>query len=351
MKSLANSLALLAALLTTSPCEGADLVLRERATQHGAVIRLGDVADISTASSTELSRLANTPLLPAPAEGTQQFLNVSQIRELLAARGILLNRLSFRGAKVVEIGAAAKPLKVDAKAMPPKQSRQEVELRVQRAIERHLQSGSKESRWRVDLLLDKGNLVDVAHLEEELLVRGRPQPRSGRERFFLRDGENKQEFAVTADVAKIQSVVMVKHRIERGQLIRASDVELRKQAGNVPSGSLIDLQQVIGTEAQRALRPDVIVQKSHIRRALQVRRGETVNVFVRTGGVAVRTRAIAKANGAMGDLIALESLEGKKRLDASVSGPGEVTLYAAGAQATDYASLHRDASHEKLRRR
>jgi len=52
MKSFTYYLALLITLLANFPSQGADLVLRERATQHGAIIRLGDIADIGAKSST-----------------------------------------------------------------------------------------------------------------------------------------------------------------------------------------------------------------------------------------------------------------------------------------------------------
>jgi len=279
-------------------------------------------------------------------------LNVSQVRELLVARGIQVKGITFSGAQVVEIGAASTSQKAaspktespnkGAAPKPLELSKREVELRVQLAIERSLQN-TTNNRWRVEVSLGKNQVLEVASLGDELLVRGKPQPRSGKERFVLSaSGKNKSELAVTATVTEIRSVVVVKQRIERGQLIRAANVEIREQEGNLPKGSIADLQLVIGKEAQRTLRPEEIVQQNHIRAALQVRRGETVNVFVRTGGVVVRTRAVSKSNGALGELIILETLADKKRIDASVSGPGEATVYATGGRATDYASLNRD---------
>ena len=221
MKSFAHALAVLITLLATSSSAGAELVLRERATQHGAVVRLGDLADISAASSTETTGLANTPLLPAPAAGTSLFLNVAQLRELLLARGIRLDQLDFRGAQVVEIGNATAPPDLEAKAMPAPPTPQEVERRVERAIERHLQDSTGGGRWRVAVLIDKRRVLDIAALADELTVRGRPQPRSGRERFFVSTANQPQELAVTADVTRIQSAVVVKRPIDRGALVRA----------------------------------------------------------------------------------------------------------------------------------
>jgi len=341
MKSFTYYLALLITLLANSPSLGADLMLRERATQHGAIIRLGDIADVGTSSSAELDALARTPLLPAPAKGTQQFLSVAQVRDLLQARGIQLDALTFQGASIVEIGGAVLPSKKEALPAVLKLSHHELEMRVQRAIERHLQNKARTGQWRVEVSLHETLDSKLVKLGAKLEVRSQQKLRSGKQRFLLSGSEGKKEIAISATITQVQSVVVVLRRVERGQIVRTADVELRTREGNLPRGSLTDLQQVVGKAAQRTLRSDEIVQGNYLRAAWQVLRGETVNVFVRTGGIVVRTRAIAKENGAMGELIAVETVEDEQRLNVSVSGPGEVTVYATGGQTTEYASLRR----------
>ncbi len=346
MKSLTYTVACLLAVLVPSSGLGAELMLRERATQHGVIIRLGDIADIAAASPAELKILSSTPLLPAPAKGTQQFLTIAQIRDLLVTRGIQMDRIAIQGAGIVEIGAATKPTESDKK--PSTQfSHQEIELRVQQAIEQYLQYNTNVERWQVEISLNESQVEKIAGLRANLAVREQTRLRSGKQRFFLGDGGESQEILLTATITQIQSVVVVRQRIAREQLVRPADVEIREREGNLPSSSLTDLEQVVGKVALRALRPEEILQKNHLRAAWQVRRGETVRVYVRTGGIVVRTRAVAKENGAMGDLINVELLEDKKRLAVSVSGPGEVVVYATGGQATDYTSLSRDETRRR----
>ncbi len=349
MKLLPCTFALLLALLVHSSSQGAELVLREYATQHGPIIRLGDIADIGASSPAELKILASTPLLPAPAPGTQQFLSAAQVRDLLTARGLQIERLTIQGAALVEIGSNTQPTKSEQEPQTPKLTHQAAELQVQQAIEGYLQSETSVGQWRVEVLLSERLVSQVAQLGVPVEARGQRKLRSGRQRFFLSSGEGEKELLVTATITQIQKVVVVRQRIQRDQLVRAVDVEILQREGHLPSGSLTDLEQVIGKVALRALRPDEILQKNHVRAAWQVRRGETVKVFVRTGGIVVRTRAVAKENGAMGDLIAVEMLEGKKRLTVSVSGPGEVAVYATGGRTTDYASLSRDGQLQELK--
>ena len=341
MKTSCIQLAVLILVLAPITSQAADLVLRDRATDHSPVIRLGDIADISSAHTSEVHDLASTPLMPAPASGTTQYLSVAQVRELLAARGVQLETLKLSGASVVEIGEAIQlPKVVD---LPMQKNLQlDVEASVIQAIEQNLLQQSGHSHWRVEFQLSDRDRPRIKALGNTLQARSTRQPRTGRERFFLTDGLGK-EVSVLASITEIQSVVVVKRPIERGQLIGIADVELQQREGNLPVGILNDVQLAIGKEARRGFRVDELLQTNQIRAPWQVRRGETVSAIVRTGGIVVRTRAIAKQDGAHGDLISLETIGDKQRIDASVSGPGEVTVYATGGQTTDYAMLGRDS--------
>ena len=339
MNSIAQLLVLSTLMLIGSLAEGADLVLREHATQHGPIIRLGDIADIAASSNTELDALARIPLVPAPAKGTRQFLSAVQVRDLLVARGVQLDFLTFSGAKTVEVGAEAFVESPNQPAPTAPLTVEGAELRVKQAIEQHLQTTSGATRWRVELSLSKHQAQKAAALGADLVASHQQPLRPGRRRFTLSSPSKNHELVITADITQVQSVVVVVNPIDRGQLIRGTDVEIRDREGNLPKMSLTDLDQVIGQVAERTLHPDSIIQKSFVRAPWLVQRGETVNVYVRTGGIAVRTRAIARENGALGELVAVERLEDKQRLDVSVSGPGEVTLYATGGSTADYASL------------
>ncbi len=351
MKSLPTHFALLLTLLVCSTGQCAELLLRERATQHGAIVRLGDIADIAGGSPAEVQSLANTPLLPSPAPGTHQFLTVAQLRDLLVARGVRGSQLTIQGARTVELGASQRRAKfvrgsmvrgsVVASADQIALSRQAAEVRVRRAIEQTLQNSTATGRWRVEVSLNESQVTKLSGFGSQLEARGQQRLRSGRQRFQLTNGSNDQDLFVSANITQIRSVVVVRQSIERGNIVRASDVELLEREGNLPNGSMADLGQVVGQVAQRALRPETVLLKNHLRAVWQVRRGETVSVFVRTGGIVVRTRAVAKQDGAMGDLISVEMLADKQRLNVSVSGPGEVAIHATGGQTTEYASLNR----------
>src|SRR5690349_6703369 len=74
-----------------------DVKLRERVAPRGSVIRVGDVAEISTADRQQARELAALPLMPAPAPGTEQFLRTREIQDMLSAQGVDLGLLHFVG--------------------------------------------------------------------------------------------------------------------------------------------------------------------------------------------------------------------------------------------------------------
>ncbi len=320
---------------------GADVVLREQATTVGPIVRLGDVADISAASSSMLKRLSTTPLVPTPARGTTQFLQRSQVRDLLAARGIDILHLRFGGAKVVEIGKVSARPEVEPQTTPFALSNQEIENLLQEAIEQYLLNETGHDRWRITVKLNNAIFRNASSLGPNLMVRGGRAPWTGRQQFRVSGMPSDKIVDVQATVVKIQSVLFATRVIKKGDLIRATDVEIRQHEGRVPNLALGSLAQVVGMEAKRTISANAILQENHVRAPLQVQRGETVTVVARTGGVLVRTFAIARQDGAMGDLVQIETLDSKERFAARVSGRQRLEVLAAGTQAVDYATLGR----------
>ena len=110
---------------------------------------------------------------------------------------------------------------------------------------------------------------------------------------------------------------------------------------------MTSVSQAVGMEATRSIRSNQTLLRAHFTAPQQVARGETVTVFARTQGISVRTFAVARQDGALGDLIQVETVDKKDRFVARVSGRRELEVLAAGATASEYASLPR---HDELQR-
>jgi len=276
LNSILKCYVVLVALLSLTNglrADQAEIVLRQRAARSGPMIRLGDVADISAAAPERLHDLSTTPLLPAPAPGTREFLNRTRLRDLLKSRGVDLRQLAVSGAQVVEIGDGPDP------ALKPIEQR-------------------------------------------------RPQPIPAK------------------DAKPVQMTVVVVNDVAVGDLLGVSDVQLRAHEGRPSANYLTTLDQAIGMEARRRFNAGSRILRNQLRKPRKVLRGETVTIFARTGGISVKTYATARQDGALGDLIQVESLDKKERYTAHISGRRELEVLATGKNIKELVTLkNRSARH------
>ncbi|TWU25549.1 flagellar basal body P-ring formation chaperone FlgA [Bythopirellula polymerisocia] len=339
MKSRILCLALLSSLAVTDT-QGATVLLHERASYTGAVVYLGDIADISSATPNEVNDLSTTPLLPAPSQGTKDYLRDNQIRELLISRGVDVTELLITGAKVVEISHSVvkkAPTPADPTTlMEP----QEIEDAVLAAIKHYLTSETGHQQWELELSLTDATLNKLAKLGSELMATAGHSPWTGPQRFQITGIGTANAVLVNATVDRLQEAVVAVRKIQPGDLIGVSDVEIRLQGGNMPATTVSSLEHVLGKEAIRAITPETILQIGQLRAPLQVQRGETVEVFARTGGITVKTFAVVKQDGSLGDLVQVETLDRKEKFAARVSGWKQLDVLPTGVSAADVATLH-----------
>jgi flagella basal body P-ring formation protein FlgA len=289
--------AVLMAVLTTvlsasQVSNAAEIVLRQQVTLRGPMVRLGDVADLSASNNTRLQELITTPLMPTPAPGTQKYLHVAQLRDLLNARGVSIADLRFRGAPQVVIRVRPKNLRnVSSK---PTTS----EPHTPTTSQTHSDQTSQRN-------VEKGQ------------------------------SDTQQPIEPT-----VQVVVMVR-AVEKGTFVRADDIEIRNLERRMPFRAIQSLDQAVGKIAKQSLRSGVLLLENHLEAPRLVERGETVTVFARTAGIQVRTHAIAKQHGSLGALVQVETLDRGERFMARVTGLRELDVFTTGVTVAEHATLNR----------
>lgn len=328
-------------LLCVVDARGATVLLHERARFEGAVIYLGDIADISAATTSEVHDLSTTPLIPAPPVGSQEFLRANQIRELLISRGVDPRELSITGAAVVEISNTPNQKAANRAEPIPHLAPEEIEAAVSAAIERYLVAETGHQAWEIALSLSEANFRNLAKLGLEITASAGRSPWTGPQRFQITAPGAGNAFLVNAKIERLQDTVVALRKIQQGDLIGVADVEVRLQGGNLPTNTITALDQVLGKEALRAIAPETILQSGQLRSPLQVQRGETVEVYARSGGITVKTFAVVKQDGSLGDLVQVETLDRKEKFAARVTGWKQLDVLPTGATAADLATLHR----------
>lgn len=329
---------------------GAEIALRGQATLAGSIVRLGDVADLSSADEAETAELAAVPLLPAPAPGTQFFLDAAKIRQLLSSAGVDVRKVQIRGARSVAVNSPA--IDVEPTTTEPQQpatatgttttritpghpEREAVAVRVGAAIVAYLRQQTGHDLWNVEVTPDN-DVVDLDwHFGPQITVSGGQAPWTGRQRFDLAGNGSNKHAKTFAAVERVETVAFAVRQINVGDFVRATDVELKTFSGNIPSQAATTLETIVGKEAMQAIRPGTMVLSNQVRAPRLVHRGERVSVRARAAGIMVHTYATAQQDGSLGDLIAVQALEGKDRFAARVSGLRELEVLAAGVSAAD----------------
>ncbi len=331
------AIVLLAASAITTPCgSAAELRLRPQCTPAGAVVTLGDVAEISSADARQAAALAATELFPAPPSAEEKVVRVREIQDLLLLRGVNLTQHQFSGSSEVNIQSPAAGLRTAAVRSVSKAELQRIKRRLQDALVKFLdeQATSKQA-WSIEFELTEANARLFADRVAPIQVAGGAAAWTGKQQFdFAMNGpQGPVHAAIEATVRLIPPVVVALRPLGRGMVIREGDVALQNVAAadKLPA-ALHSLEETIGHELVRGVGAGAAVTSDVLRQPVAVHRGEIVSVLARAGGICIRTNARAHDDGSVGELVAIESLRDRSAYYARVRGVREVEVYARPPQ-------------------
>jgi flagella basal body P-ring formation protein FlgA len=335
------TIALAGLMLAACPSAAAELRLRSQCTPAGAVVTLGDVAEIASTDARQAAALAAIELFPAPAASEEKTVRVREVQDLLLLRGINMAEHQFSGSSevVVQVGA---PLSHAAAARPVSSAEiQRTKRRLSEALIKYLNERSaSQQAWGIEFELTAADARLFADPVAPIQVAGGMAPWTGPQRFELAVSGRQGPARATIDatVRVIGPVVVAVHSMARGEVIREGDVVLQRPASGSPTaadklpGALHSLDQALGHELVRTIGANTAVTADALRQPLSVHRGEVVTVVARAGGIRIRTNARAREDGSVGELVAVESLLNRSNYYARVSGTREVEVFARPPQ-------------------
>ncbi|HEX4142687.1 MAG TPA: flagellar basal body P-ring formation chaperone FlgA [Pirellulales bacterium] len=341
-KTMARVLAALATLLvalgTWPPASGdqmaaaAEIHLRGDCRADGVLVLLSDVAEIYSTNPDEVKALGRIDLVPAPAEGQRRYLRLREIEDLLVLRGLNLREHRFSGASKVTIVSVVDAVSSRSDGLPTQPiSIRHVSETVQKAIVAYLieQDPQNESSIvKITLTEDQAQAVSSV---KQITVGGGSSPWTGPQTFTIGGPSEKGTVNLTlaAEISLPPMLVVATHSMGRGVIIHPGDVRL--QAGQPNQGKariFQSVEEVIGCETARQVAEGQILDDQTVRPQLLVHRNEIVTIYSRTAGIQVRVTARSREDGAMGDLVTIESLAQRETYFARVVGPQTAEVYA-----------------------
>lgn len=338
------AVAVMVVLLSSVGVQAAEIQLREDVRSTGPLVLLGEVAGIHARHSVESAELATIDLFPAPPPGERRILRLRELQDVLAVRGVNLREHRFSGASQITIHGPrreeAAPKTLPRPAAPVQRvagDRKRVESRLCEVIQAYLIEKADDQGWLVEVSLTESKSADVAALGEALTVTGGAEPWTGKQHFQLSatNGDD-APISVVAEVKLPPALVIARYSLPKGTVLRADDVKLQRGIPTEGEATVYQsIDEVVGKETTRNITEGQILDSRVIRRPLLVRRNEIVTVYSRCDGVSVRTTARVRDDGAQGDLVTVETLEGRKPFFARVSGPQEVSVFAQAVSAAE----------------
>jgi flagella basal body P-ring formation protein FlgA len=310
----------------------AELRLRARCNPAGAVVTLGDVAEIGSADARQTASLAAIELFPAPSGTEQRIVRVREIQDLLLLRGVSLTQHQFCGANEVAVQTmVVRPQAPAGKSLPAAET-QRIKRRVCEALVKYLsEHAAAPQAWSVDFALTEAQARSLADPVRAINVAGGCTPWTGSQRFdvAVEGGKDPARVTIDASVRIVPPVVVALRGLARGAVIREGDVELQHlAAAEKMAGALHAVEDAIGHELVRPVGTGSPVAYDSLRAPLAVHRGEVVTVYAQSGAVRIRTNARSRDEGSVGELVAVESLLNRSTYYARVSGIREVEVYA-----------------------
>ncbi|AWN53538.1 flagella basal body P-ring formation protein FlgA [Methylobacterium sp. 17Sr1-1] len=304
-----TALTLLALGFLTLPvlAEGPRLALKGDITAERDVITLGDLVAGAPPA------LAQRALFRAPALGTSGTIQVRRIVE--ATAGLGLDAPESGGRLQISVQRAARRI-----AAP------EIEGAVKAALAkvRGLDAGFVTVAFEGEppVLTVPPDLIAAVTAQEVTY-----DPRSRRVSALVVVGERQASLRVAGQVVEMADVAVLTRAVNRGETLSAPDIAVeRRPREGLPADSAADAAAFIGQVAQKSLGAGTALRAGELNRPDLVARGEAVTIVYETPGVALALRGQAREGGPLGAVIGVINPVSKKVIQATVIGPGRVTV-------------------------
>ncbi|MDP4004007.1 flagellar basal body P-ring formation chaperone FlgA [Methylobacterium sp. NEAU K] len=280
---------------------------------RGDVTARGDVLTLADLVESAPEALAGRPLFRAPALGATGTIQTRRIVEAATALGI--QGLETGGRMQIAVQRAARRLG------PPD---------IEAALKRGLESGYGLDPRSVAVRFDGDGPTLLAPVDlngQAAALDMTYDPRSHRVSGLVSLGERQASLRVSGVVIELREVAVLTRALNRGEPVKESDLVTERRpreavAGDAQAGA----SAAVGEVAQHALAAGTILRISDTAPPELVARGESVTIVYETPSVSLSMRGLANEGGRLGAVVNVVNVTSKKVLQATVIGPGRVSV-------------------------
>jgi flagella basal body P-ring formation protein FlgA len=140
-------------------------------------------------------------------------------------------------------------------------------------------------------------------------------------------GSKPWKIYVPVHVALMDSVVVSRRPIVRGQPLRADDVTLSEvDISGLHKAYFTRIEDVVGLRSKRSIGGGDTLHTGLLQRDKLVKRGSQVEIIAITGGLQVRMTGKALADGTRGDRIKVKNVDSGRVISGTVAGSGLIHI-------------------------
>lgn len=126
----------------------------------------------------------------------------------------------------------------------------------------------------------------------------------------------------------VEAIVLTR-ALNRGEAIKPSDVITERRSKTEAGADFIGAESVVGLAIKRSLRAGSVLHAADLIKAEVVQRNESILIVYAVPGVLLTVRGKALEAGAVGDVVNVLNTQSNRTVQATVAGPGRVTIGAA----------------------
>lgn len=138
-------------------------------------------------------------------------------------------------------------------------------------------------------------------------------------------GSKPWKIYVPVKIALMESVVVSRRPLVRGQALSADDLILSEvDVSGIHKAYFNRIEEVIGLRSKKSIASGKTLHAGLLERAKWVKRGNQVEIIANFGGLEVRMKGKAMADGRRGDLIKVKNLDSGRVITGTVAGTGVI---------------------------
>ena len=334
------------------------LRLREQPVVERQVVHVGDLIEVVSGRCQQTDDLLQLPIAPTPREGSPQTWTRADVVQHLELRGLHTTAIRWLGSERTQL-RRGKPIEgsttsgdspnlsrvsqtIPGRSRSPaliqERAVKQAEMLISQAITEYvtLKSGDLTA-WRIILSVPP-QFVSIMQVKTNIVsIDGGQEPWEGEQDFVfeVKDRGALVSIAIKATLHLPQMIVTSKRAMRREEIITAEDLTyspIPQRSSTAPSDYFNDIEKLVGKQMRRSVATGQPIEAQSVGKAVVVTRGEMVEVESVSGNVVVTTTGRASESGAVGDLIGIELLPSRKRINASVTAPMKVRVSAVAAR-------------------